>query len=109
MALTQRLPRGSRRGAVARKALTDAYVRVFVAGGANDEDRRIVLADLADFSTFYRVNGPGIAADDRAFTDGQRSVFGRLFSFLRMTEEQTRLLEEAARAEAVTDSEEGYL
>jgi hypothetical protein len=109
MGLTQRLPRGSRRGPVARKTLTEAYSRVFVQGGASDEDRRIVLADLADFSTFYRVNGAGITGDDRAFTDGQRSVFGRLFSFLRMTEEQTQLLEEAARAEAVTDSEEGFI
>ena len=102
------LPEGRRRGAMALKRLSSAYRAVFT-GTAMREDADIVTADLADFSGFYRVNGPEVPAEARAFTDGQRAVFGRIFRFIRATDEETRSIEEAARAEAIVDNQEGTL
>lgn len=99
------LPR-FRRGAGARIDLAMAYQRLF-AGRGSKEDAEIVLADLGAWSGFYQVYGPGVSADDRAHRDGMRAVYGRIFRFLRMTDDEVRALETAARAEAVVTSQEG--
>ena len=96
------LPAGSRRGAKARGKLAAAYREVFKLGR---EEAEIVLADLAAFSGFYRVTYPG--AGDLAFNEGMRAVYGHIFRFLRMTDQEIRELEEAARYEAVISSQEG--
>jgi len=98
------LPAGSRRGAKAQQKLTAAYREVFKVGR---EEAEIVLADLAEFSGFYRVTQPG--AGDLAFNEGMRAVYGRIFRFLRMTDQEIRELEEAARYEAVTSFQEGEI
>ena len=41
--------------------------------------------------------------------NGKRAVFGRLFRFLRLSEDEVRALEEAARQEALTDACEGEI
>ena len=94
------------RGARAQSHLASAYRRVFEpgAGASSDEDRQIVLADLSSFTGFYRVSGPGLSAEDRAFADGMRAAYGRIYRFLRMTDDEVRSLEEAARQEAITDA-----
>jgi hypothetical protein len=104
--LSRYFPRGFRRSSTAHLELAGAYQRVFT-GHGTERDAQFVLTDLANYTGFYRVSGPGLSAEDRAFADGQRAAFGRLFRFLRMSADETRLLEEAARAEALADSEEG--
>jgi hypothetical protein len=103
--LDRYVPRGLR----ATSALAASYRELFN-GHGSEKDAQIVLTDLANFSGFYRVMGPGLSAEDRAFADGQRAVFGRLFRFLRMSEDEIRQLEEAARAEALADAraQQGY-
>lgn len=100
--LSTLFPFGSRRRHKAGLRLVQAYREVF---GKEREDAEIVLADLAAFSGFYRVTPPG--AGDMAFNEGKRAVFGHIFSMLRMTDEEVRRLEEAARHEAVVSAEEG--
>jgi hypothetical protein len=99
---------GFRRSGHAIAKLSNAYEALFTGHGSK-EDAEIVLADIANWTGFYRVNGPGLSAEDRAFFDGQRAVYGRIFRFLRMTEDERRQLEEAARAEALVDAEEGQI
>lgn len=92
-------------GSVSRtKALADAYNRMF-SGEGDKEDAQIVLSDLANWTGFYRVNGPETGADERAWADGSRSAFGRIFRFLRLSDIERRQLEEAARQEAIADTE----
>lgn len=69
----------------------------------------MVLADLASHSGFYQVLPPGAAASELAEANGKRAVFGRLFRFLRLSEEEVRGLEEAARQEALADVSEGEI
>ncbi|GLS17966.1 hypothetical protein GCM10007874_09820 [Labrys miyagiensis] len=83
-----------------------AYDNLFASRHA---DAQLVLADLADFTGFYRVNGPGIPPDDRAFSDGMRAAFGRLFRFLNLTDEEKAALVEAARAETLVSANEGII
>lgn len=94
------------RGIDAEATLVDAYQSVF---GGHSPDVEIVLADLADFTGFYRVNAQGIPPDDRAFSDGMRAAFGRLFRFLNQTDEEKRALSRAAREEAMASAEEGII
>lgn len=105
--LGRKFPRNPR-GPAAHVFLIGAYRRVLVRGGiATDEDKQIVLADMANASGFYRVSGAGISATDRAFADGMRATYARVHLFLKMTPEEVGHLEEAARQEAMIDSEPG--
>jgi hypothetical protein len=104
--LSCHFPAGWRRSSSAKLRLSEAYQRVFT-GGADANDAQIVLTDLANETGFYRVNDYGVSADDRAFSDGKRAAFARIFQFLRMSNEERRSLEEAARHEAVVSSQEG--
>lgn len=97
---------GSRRRLQARLGLGAAYRRLF-AGRGSKADGEMVLADLANHTGFYRVTEPGAGALE--FAEGKRAVFGRVFRFLRMTDAEVAALEEAARAEALTDAREGEI
>lgn len=94
------------RGDEAHLRLALAYHNVFK---ASDEDAQLVLADLADYTGFYRVNGEGIPPDDRAFSDGKRAAFGRLFRFLNLTDDEKNALVQAARVESIASSNEGII
>ncbi len=98
------------RGAQARQALAEAYLDVFVPRRtASEAQKQMVLADLANASGFYRVSGPEMSGETRAFMDGMRAVYGRVFRFLHLSEQEVRELEEAARQEAIADSEQGEI
>lgn len=101
-----RLNRGRARGDEARLRLSLAYHNVF---NPQNADVQIILADMADYTGFYRVNGPGIPPDDRAFSDGMRAAFGRLFRFLNLTDEEKTALVEAARVETLASANEGQI
>ena len=92
------------RGAAAEQRLALAYRNLF---SSTSPDAQIVLADLADFTGFFRVNGQGIAPDDRAFADGMRAAFGRLFRFTNLTDEERIALVEAARTETLASATQG--
>lgn len=96
---------GARRGKVAEKRLAEAYMAVF---GREDEDVEIVLADLADYCGFYQVAPPGSTGETLQYANGLRASFGRLFSFLSMSDDRLQALESAARAESETNEAEGY-
>lgn len=101
-----RLFRQRPRGTEAEMRLASAYRNVFMSGSG---DAEIVLADLADFTGFFRVNGAGIPPDDRAFSDGMRAAYGRLFRFLNLTDEERSALIDAARTETLASHNEGYI
>lgn len=104
--LSRKFP-GRSRGTEAYAHLAGCYQRVLMPGStATNEDKQIVLADLANKSGFYRVSGPGFSAEDRAFADGMRATYGAIHAFLRMTDDERRSLEEAARHEAQVDAEQ---
>lgn len=102
------LPKGRRRGAQATDKMAGAYRAVFSANGTK-QDVEIVLSDLATFSGFYQVGAPDTADGARAWYDGQRSVFGHILRFLRMSETELHELEEAARMEAIVNLNEGMI
>lgn len=100
---------GERRTPSAKLDLANAYVQVFALGSATQDQRDVVLTDLADFAGYYKVQGPGIDHDTRAFNEGMRAVFGRIMSHLRMTPDERAALERAARHEAFVNQTEGEL
>lgn len=67
---------------------------------STDEDREIVLTDLANVSGFFGVTPFGTTAEDRAMRDGMRAVYAHIHGYLRMTERERQSLEEAAWNEA---------
>ena len=104
--LSSQFAKRFRRRLPARLTLGGAYRRLF-SGRGSKADAEIVLADLANHTGFYRVTEPGAQSLD--FAEGKRSVYGRVFRFLRMSHEEIEALEEAARAEALADSTEGEI
>ncbi len=102
------LPKGRRRGANALQKVTSAYRAVFSAN-ATQADVDVVKVDLAEYTGFYTVAGLDVPNDQRAYYDGQRSVFARIFRFLKMTEPEIAELEAAARHENIVSSQEGSI
>jgi hypothetical protein len=76
-----------------------AYQRVF-SGSPTDDDQRIVMVDLADFSGFYRVTSTADGRDEIVFNEGKRAAYARIFRYLRMSAEEMASLETAARETA---------
>ncbi len=101
--------KGGRRGAGPKLDLANAYVHVFRLGTATQDQRDVVLTDLADFCGYYKVQGPGSDPDTRAFNEGMRSAFGRIMSHLRMTPDERDALERAARHEGFVNQSEGEI
>lgn len=106
--LGRSLAAGRRRRVQARLFLARSYRRLF-SGRGSRSDAETVLADLANHSGFYRVTEPGGAEGALDFAEGKRAVYGRVFRFLRMSAEEAAALEEAARAEALSDTREGEI
>lgn len=104
--LTKKFGKRSR-GTEAYAHLAGCYQRVLMPGStATNEDKQIVLADLANKTGFFRVSGMGFSAEDRAFSDGMRAVYGVIHTMIRMTDDERRSLEEAARQEAIADAQQ---
>ena len=103
-ALSAYFPRFFRRGAQAGLRLSLAYKNTFATA-----DGKIVLADIANRTGFFRVNGPDIPSDQRAFADGMRAVYGSILPFLNLSDIDLAELAEAARQEAIADAQEESL
>ena len=95
------------RGAAAQQDLVKAYRDVFLTTGtAEQSQKEIVLADLANASGFYQTGTPTTGPEARAFADGKRSVFARILTHLRMPPELVMSLETAAQVEGMIDTSE---
>lgn len=90
----------------AQARLLQAYRDVFE---REDESTEMVLADLANFTGFFKVPPIGTPPDMLLVDQGSRAAFGRLFSFLSLPEERRAAMEKAARREAIADDEEGQI
>lgn len=69
----------------------------------------MILADLAEFTGFYTVSAPSDTGEWVRFREGQRSVFGRMLRFMRLSADERKALEEAARYETVVSQQEGFI
>lgn len=89
------------------ETLTNAYNNVFM-GNPTKAEQQMVLADLECESGFVQVVIPGsdVSLD---FETGKRYLFGRIFRFLKMTQEEHDELHKAARAEAIANAQEGTI
>lgn len=81
-------------------ALSEAYQAVF-AGNATKDEADIVLIDLALQSGFFQVDGPGVSADQRAYSSGQRSVYAVIHGHLSKGPREMQELHSAVRQEAI--------
>ncbi len=93
------------RGASATHELANAYLTVF---DRRREHVQIVLADLASFTGFYAVTPAEAPPNTRAYADGKRAAFERLFYFLNLTDEERGFLEKAARLETNVSLRDGH-
>ncbi len=76
--------------------LARAYRAVFVAGNASEQQRQVVLVDLANTSEFYLTcDKPELLAEH----NGKRKVFERIFHFMSFGDFEFKALERAARRE----------
>lgn len=88
--------------------LAEAY-RAFKDGRASKEHAQIIVADLAEASGFFKVNPPGLTADERSYQEGARSVFARMQAGLMLTGDEFIALQETARLEALATQGEGQI
>ena len=102
------LPEGQRRGAQALETLKDAYQALF-SSQSNRAQAEIVLTDLAGYTGFFMVLERGAPESLLREQEGMRRVFARIHNFLHLTGDEARRLHEAARAEALINSQEGAL
>jgi hypothetical protein len=100
--------RGGGRRARVNYRLAEAYRQVFTGNGGR-EDAEIVLTDLAASSGFYTVTTPDMTDAQVRDAEGQRRVMARVLRFLRMSAEEVRALEEAARQETIHNQTEGLI
>lgn len=83
-----------------RLRLARAYRRVF-----STEDGKIVLADLARHSGFYRITERG-ASEVIQYNEGMRATFWRIFQHLRLTGADMAKLAQEAREQATQQDED---
>lgn len=91
-----RLNGSFRRQAQRENRLRQAYYAVFI-GKPTDDDQNLVLLDLADFSGFYKVSSADMPLE---YIEGMRAVYGRIFSYIRLSPDEVRSLEQAAHETA---------
>lgn len=96
------------RGNEAVDALAQAYRDVF-RGNATQNQAQMVLADLADYSGYYKVSPAVESLGELAAEAGKRSVFARIAGFLHMSDSEIRALQEAARQESLSTQYEGEI
>lgn len=90
------------RGYRASLELSQAYQAVFH-GTPDKEQQEMVLADLQAKSGWNRVTPPTASSDKLRHQEGKRELYGVIHGHLRLSGEDLRNLEHAARLEAVAD------
>lgn len=94
--------RNKARGPSAEAELVEAYRWL-----GTTQKGQLIVADLAAFSGFFEVTEAYAPPEIRAFNDGKRAAFGRLFHFLNLGDEERQALLAAARLERQVDAAEG--
>lgn len=84
--------------------LQQAYQAVFQ-GKPSQDDQQIVLVDLRRLSGYDRFHGPKATDQELRHQEGMRALFGQIHSYLTISDEDQRTLEEAARREQVINEE----
>ena len=84
-----------------RLRLARAYRSVF-----SSADGRIVLADLARHSGYWRITERG-ASEVIQYNEGMRATFWRIFSMLRLTHADMEALAKEAREKPLSLEREG--
>lgn len=69
----------------------------------------MVLTDLANLTGYYRVSPADTPEAELRFAEGKRFVMARILHHLRMPRELQQQLEDAARQEQLTNTEEGEI
>lgn len=95
-----------KRGPEARLELVEAYTRVFTGNGATPADAQKVFTDLMSVSGYFNICPDG---EPILRHEGKRSVGGRIFSLVNMSEFERDLLYQAARRSTLIDQELGEL
>lgn len=78
---------GGGKPTAAAERLTDAFRRVFITGGSSQDDRDLVISDLAAYTGFYEYTSPEVPDGAVRFSEGQRSVFARIAKFVQVDHE----------------------
>lgn len=94
------------RGSKAIKRLHDAYI-AFVAGRPSVEDCQLIMVDLANFSGYYNTTSPNASDAALRYSEGQRSVFGRVMIMSNPALSIVDAIQRAVQEEMKTD-ETGY-
>lgn len=94
--------KGRARTKEAELRLVQAYIATF-RGSPSRQDQEMVLADLANASSWRKVCPPSVSSDELRYVEGARSLFSRIFAFLSLSEADVEALEMAVRQEAVAD------
>lgn len=89
----------------AKSELVEAYTRVFT-GHGTPKDAQQVFSDLMSFSGYFNVSPEG---SNLPRSEGARSVGGRIFSLVKMSEFERDLLYQAARRGTLIDQQLGEL
>jgi hypothetical protein len=94
--------RGKRRGYEAQVLEVRTYKNVF----NGSQEGRMVLADIANKSGFYRVTLAKDATDREIWqAEGKRLLFGEIKALLDLSDSDLKMLEYAARREAAIDED----
>lgn len=91
-----------KRDAAAKERLRQAYAAIF---DLDEVNAQIVLADLCEYCGYYKVFDPAVSMSVMADHNARRAVFGRIFHFLNLSEDERRELHEAARREHLANLE----
>lgn len=102
--LTAKFGRRRARTPAAEVYLISAYRSVF-AGRGTSEDAQIVLADLANYTGFFRVSPADVPEAELRTREGMRMAFSRINQFLTLNETDLHALQHAARTEAAVDQQ----
>lgn len=100
--LSDMLPKNSRRdgrpSAAGELALTKAY-NAFRRGRATSDESDLIMTDLAIFSGYYNTTPSDLPAEQLKHAEGQRSVYGRILSFINPPAAELEELEAAVKRE----------
>lgn len=94
-----------KRGPEAKSELVEAYTRIF-SGKGTPKDAQQVFCDIMSFSGYFNVSPEG---SNLPRAEGARSVGGRIFSLVKMSEFERDLLYQAARRDALINQQAGEL
>ena len=101
------LPPRDVRGPKAQLGLREAYMAMFEMGNATQEQRDIVMVDLAKASGYYNTTSPDVSDGALRYAEGQRSIFARILQFMNPPISELTAMRKAVQEETLADHETG--